>query len=47
MKFVVLDKYGESNIVEAEDIMDAVEQSYNNHYEYSHIIAVVKAEDSE
>ena len=45
MKFVVIDKFGNAHITEADDIMDAMMQEENNHYGYSHIMSVSVAED--
>lgn len=46
MKFIVIEKYG-SRIVEAEDISEAVEQAYNNHYGFDHILGIVSIPEDE
>ena len=46
MKFLILTCYG-SYIIEAENFSDAVSQAYNNHYGYSHIMAIVKMEETD
>ena len=40
-QFIVIDSY-DSNIVEADDIEEAIHASYNSHYGFSHIRAVVE-----
>lgn len=45
MTFVVIDKYGNSNIVEATDIEDAIHQSYDNHWNYDHIMSITMLPD--
>ena len=44
MKFIVLTDYS-SRIVEAEDIEDAITDSYDNHCGYDHIKAVVRIDE--
>ena len=44
-KFVVVDRYGNADIVEADDIHEALEQFENNHYGYQHIRCVCVAEE--
>lgn len=47
MKFLIITFY-DSYVIEADDMSDAVERSYNNHTEFNHIQAVVKLpEDGE
>lgn len=45
MKFTVIDRFGNAKVVEAEDIYEAIDQRYNNHYGYDHILAVAKVEE--
>ena len=45
MTFVVVDKYGNLNIVEAIDIEDAIHQSYNSHWNYDHIVSITMLPD--
>ena len=44
MKFLIIKTYG-SYIVEADDIFEATEQSYNNHTGYADVIGVVCIEE--
>ena len=46
MKFIIMKEYG-SYIVEAEDIENAVIQSYNNHCGYDAVYGVVRIPDDE
>ena len=41
-KFVVIDSYGNSIIVEADDMFDAVENAWNNHTGYTHIESITR-----
>lgn len=46
MKFVVIDTMG-PKIVKADDIEEALNECYNNHYGFSHIDAIVRLPEDE
>ena len=46
MKFVVITYYT-TRIIEADDIGDAVEKSYNNHSGFADILAIVRIPEEE
>lgn len=46
MKFIIMEEY-KSYIVEAENIEEAVIQSYNNHCGYNAVYGVVRIPDDE
>lgn len=46
MKFTVIDRYGNAELVEADDIIDAIEKCWNNHTNYDHIMAVARIEEN-
>ena len=41
-KFVVIDSYGNSRIVEAVDMFEAVEEAWNNNTGYTHIESITR-----
>ena len=45
MKFLIITNNGNSSIIETEDILSAVEESWNSHYGYDHILSVTRLED--
>ena len=47
MKFVIIDAWGDSQIVEADDIYEAIGKQDNAHYGYTHIISISKLPEGE
>ena len=45
MKFLVVRKYYGPEVVEAEDIKEALESYYNNHTGYDEVWAIAKMEE--
>ena len=43
-KFLIITETG-SNIIYCEDFYKAVDESYNNHTEFDHIIAIIRIPD--
>lgn len=44
MKFLIIKTWG-SYIIEADDISEAVEQSYNNHTKFEDVIGIICIEE--